>query len=117
ELSAMSRDLATLRAMIKATVPDRASSIAIHVGEWNFSADPGTLAEYAFTGFASVLDADLLGRILSAGADSLAWGSNNGPLSLLYGDVIAAGDGTPPKAYKQDTPMPLYEGIAMFTGQ
>ena len=61
----MTRDLATLRAMINATVPSRASAIAIHVGEWNFSADPGTLGQYAYTGFASVLDADLLGLILS----------------------------------------------------
>jgi hypothetical protein len=116
-LPVLSRDLATLRAMIAAAEPSRASDIAIHVGEWNFSADPGTLAQYAFTGFASVLDADILGRILTAGGDSLAWGSKNGPMSLLYGDVLASSGGNPPKGYKQDTPMPLYEGIAMFTGQ
>ena len=116
-LPALSADLTTLRAMIKATVPDRASEIAIHIGEWNFSADPGTLARYAFTGFASVLDADILGRILTSGADSLAWGSQNGPMSLIYGDVFAAGGGNPPKAYKQNSPMPLYEAIGMFTGQ
>jgi hypothetical protein len=117
ELPAMSQDLSTLRSMIKAAVPGRASSIAIHVGEWNFSADPGTLAQYAFTGFASVLDADLLGRILSAGADSLAWGSKNGPLSLLYGDTSGPGGASAPSGYKSDTPMPLYEAIGMFTGQ
>ena len=44
ELSAMSRDLATLRAMINGAVPNRASAIAIHVGEWNFSADPAPSA-------------------------------------------------------------------------
>jgi hypothetical protein len=87
EPSAMSQDLATLRTMIKTTVPDRASAIALHVGEWNFSADPDTLATYAFTGFASALDADLLGRILAAGADGLAWGSKNATLSLIYGAV------------------------------
>jgi hypothetical protein len=116
ELPAMSNDLATLRAMIKATVPGRASAIAIHVGEWNFSADPGTLAEYAFTGFASTLDADLLGRILAAGADSLAWGSKNSALSLLYGAVYP-GDSKAPAGYTSDTPMPLYEALGMFTGQ
>jgi hypothetical protein len=115
ELPAMSQDLATLRAMIKTTVPDRASAIAIHVGEWNFSADPGTLAQYAFTGFASVLDADLLGRILAAGDDGLAWGSKNSLLSLLYGAVYP-GDPTNPQ-YHSDSPMPLYEAIGMFTGQ
>ena len=115
ELPAMTQDLSTLRSMIKKTVPGRASSIPIHVGEWNFSADPGTLAQYAFTGFASVLDADLLGRILSAGADSLAWGSKNGPMSLLYGDSASAGGA--PGGYESDTPMPLYQAIGMFTGQ
>jgi hypothetical protein len=97
-------------------VPDRASAIAIHVGEWNFSADPDTLAEYAFSGFASVLDADLLGRILAAGADGLAWGSKNATLSLLYGAVYP-GDATAPAGYTPDTPMPLYQAIGMFTGQ
>jgi Glycosyl hydrolases family 39 len=116
EPSAMSQDLATLRTMIKTTVPDRASAIAIHVGEWNFSADPATLATYAFTGFASALDADLLGRILAAGADGLAWGSKNATLSLLYGAVYP-GDATAPAGYKPDTPMPLYQATAMFTGQ
>ena len=38
-------------------------------------------------------------------------------MSLLYGDVLAAGGTKPPAGYEQDTPMPLYEGISMFTGQ
>jgi hypothetical protein len=117
ELPAMSQDLSTLRAMIKATVPGRASAIAIHVGEWNFSADPDTLAKYAFTGFASVLDADLLGRVLAAGADSLAWGSKNAMLSLLYGAVYPGDSTGAPAGYTSDSPMPLYEAISMFTGQ
>jgi hypothetical protein len=116
ELPAMSNDLATLRTMIETADPGRASDIAIHVGEWNFSADPGTLAQFAYTGFASVLDADLLGRILAGGADSLAWGSKNGPMSLIFGDALAQGGHAPPQ-YKEDTPMPLYEAIGMFTGQ
>jgi Glycosyl hydrolases family 39 len=117
ELPAMSRDLSTLQAMIKATVPSRASAIAVHVGEWNFSADPGTLGQYAYTGFASVLDADLLGRMLAAGADALAWGTKNGPMSLLYGAVYAASGPSAPAPYASDTAMPLYEAISMFTGQ
>ncbi len=114
-LSGLSQDLSTLQAMIKSAQPSRASSIAIHVGEWNFSADPSTLAQYAYTGFAGVLDADILGRILTAGADSLAWGSKNGPMSLLSGDY-SPGSG-PPAGYQSDSPLPLYEGISMFTGQ
>ena len=111
ELPQMSADLATLRGMIQAAAPGRASAIGIHVGEWNFSADPVTLGQFAYTGFASMLDADLLGRILAAGADGLAWGSKNGPMSLVYGDGTGA-----PAGYTSDTPMPLYEAIGMFTG-
>ncbi len=111
ELPQLSADLATLRGMINAAVPGRAASIGIHVGEWNFSADPVTLGQFAYTGFASMLDADLLGRILAGGADSLAWGSKNGPMSLVYGDGTGA-----PAGYISDTPMPLYEAIGMFTG-
>jgi hypothetical protein len=113
EVAGLSGDLTRLRTMIKTTVPARAAQIAIHIGEWNFSADPNTLAQFAFTGFASVLDADILGQILSAGASSLAWGSKNGPQSLIYGDY----HGKPVPGYKQDSPMPLYEAIGMFTGQ
>lgn len=112
EVAGLSKDLATLHAMIKAAAPDRAAQIAVHVGEWNFSADPATLARFAFTGFASVLDADILGQILTSGADSLAWGSKNGPQSLIYGDYRTLVPG-----YKEDSPMPLYEAIGMFTGQ
>ena len=111
ELPQMSTDLATLRNMINHAAPGRASNIGIHVGEWNFSADPVTLGQFAYSGFASVLDADLLGRILAGGADSLAWGSKNGPMSLVYGDGTGA-----PAGYTSDTPMPLYEAIGMFTG-
>jgi hypothetical protein len=107
----MSADLTTLRGMIQAAAPGRASDIGIHVGEWNFSADPVTLGQFAYTGFASMLDADLLGRILAAGADGLAWGSKKGPMSLVYGDGTGA-----PAGYASDTPMPLYEAIGMFTG-
>ena len=112
ELPQLSADLSTLRGVISAAVPGRAASIGIHVGEWNFSADPVTLRQFAYTGFASMLDADLLGRILAGGADSLAWGSKNGPMSLVYGDGHGA-----PAGYTSDTPMPLYEAIGMFTGE
>ena len=111
ELPQMSADLTTLHSMINAAVPGRTASIGIHVGEWNFSADPVTLRQFAYTRFASMLDADLLGRMLAGGADSLAWGSKNGPMSLVYGDGTGA-----PAGYTSDTPMPLYEAIGMFTG-
>jgi hypothetical protein len=112
ELPQMSADLSTLRTMIDQAEPSRASSIGIQVGEWNISADSGTLAQFAYSGFASVFDADMIGRILAGGADSLAWGSKNGPMSIVYGDGTGA-----PAGYTPDTPMPLYEAIGMFTGE
>jgi hypothetical protein len=112
EVRGLSGELTTLRGMIKATVPTRAAKIAIHVGEWNFSSDPTTLAQFAFTGFASVLDADILGQILANGADSLSFSSKNGPSSLIYGDYKNRAPG-----YREDSPLPLYEAIGMFTGQ
>jgi hypothetical protein len=114
-LSQLSADMATLRTMIHTAAPTRASSIGIHVGEWNISANNGALNEFAYTGIASAFDADLLGRILAGGGDSLAWGSKNGPMSLLYGDTTSGPPG--PSAYKPDMPMPLYEAIGMFTGE
>jgi Glycosyl hydrolases family 39 len=112
DLSAMSADLSTLRTMIDTEVPNRASSIGIHVGEWNISTDPQTQAAFAYSGFASMFDADMLGRMLTAGADSLVWGSKNGPMSVVYGDGTGA-----PAGYTPDTPMPIYEALGMFTGE
>ena len=112
DLTAMSADLQTLRTMIDSAVPSRASDIGIHVGEWNISADSRTLGAFAYTGFASMFDADMLGRMLEGGADSLVWGSKNGPMSIVYGDGTGA-----PAGYTPDTPMPMYEGLGMFTGE
>ena len=111
-LTQLSADLATLRTMIKTAAPTRTSSIGIHVGEWNISANTQSLDQFAYTGIASAFDADLLGRILAGGGDSLAWGSKNGPMSVLYGDGQSG-----PAGYNPDTPMPLYEAIGMFTGE
>jgi hypothetical protein len=55
----------------------------IHVGEWNISYDAATLNAFAYSGFASTWDADVLGRILSAGADSLTFGTKVNALSVL----------------------------------
>jgi hypothetical protein len=110
KLATMSSDLARLRSLISATVPSRAASIAIHVGEWNIAWDTEPVQ---FTGFASMWDADLLGRILSGGADGMSFGTKSGGLGLLFhhGAGVA-----PPAGYPDDSPMPLYEAIAMFTG-
>jgi hypothetical protein len=109
-LPAMSSDLSSLRSLINSTVPSRAASIAIHVGEWNIAWDTEPVQ---FTGFAAMWDADLLGRILAGGADSMAFGTKSGGLGVLYDP----GTGTPQPGYSNDSPMPLYEAIGMFTGE
>lgn len=103
--------LRRLRVLIDRLVPRRATSIGIHVGEWNISFVPPIISRYAYSGFASAWDADTLGRILAAGADSLSFATKNGGLGVVFGDSHR-----PPAGYAQDTPMPLYEAIGMFTG-
>jgi hypothetical protein len=103
--------LRRLRALIDRLVPRRAASIGIHVGEWNISYVPPIISRYAYSGFASAWDADTLGRILAAGADSLSFATKNGGLGVVFGDSHR-----PPAGYAQDTPMPLYEATGMFTG-
>lgn len=114
KLSDISYRIGQARALIQATVPGRASGIAIHVGEWNVSYDAATLNEFAYSGFASAWDADVLGRILSAGADSLTFGTKVNVLGVL----ASPGPGqTLPAGYSADTPMPMYEALGMFTGE
>jgi hypothetical protein len=103
--------LRRLRILIDRLVPRRAASIGIHVGEWNISYVPPIISRYAYSGFASAWDADTLGRILAAGADSLSFATKNGGLGVVFGDSHR-----PPAGYAQDTPMPLYEATGMFTG-
>jgi hypothetical protein len=107
----LSTRLSQARTLINTYASSRSSAIAIHVGEWNISYVYSVSKEYAFSGVASVIDADYLGRILAAGADSLPWATRNDPLSIIYGD------GTAPPGYSYDTPMPMYEAIGMFTGE
>jgi hypothetical protein len=105
-LADLSAELSGTRSLIDATVPARAARIAIYVDGWNIADGP---APVQFTGFAATWDADLLGRVLAAGAISLASGAQGG---LLY-------DGQPqaPRAYQVGSPTPLYEAIGMFTGE
>jgi hypothetical protein len=114
KLSDISYRIGQARALIESVVPGRASGIAIHVGEWNISYDAATLNDFAYSGFASAWDADVLGRILSAGADSLAFGTKVNALGVL----ASPGSGQAlPTGYSADTPMPMYEALGMFTGE
>ncbi|GAA5186189.1 hypothetical protein GCM10023322_31890 [Rugosimonospora acidiphila] len=107
ELNNLSTYLTSMRTLINTVVPSRASQIAIHVGEWNIST---ALMADDFAGFASVWDAAALGRILAAGDDSMMYATKNGGLGLVADGLnMAAG-------YSEDTPMPSYEAMSMFTG-
>jgi Ricin-type beta-trefoil lectin domain len=103
-LSTLSKELSDAKSAIKAVVPARAADIAIYVGGWDITSGTDPVR---FTMFAAMWDADLLGRMLAAGAGSLASGAG-----LLY-----AGGGGAPRAYQAGGPTPLYEAIAMFTGE
>jgi hypothetical protein len=105
-LTGLSSELRTTRSLINTTVPARAAHIAIDVDGWNIADGP---APVQFTGFAAMWDADLLGRVLAAGATSLAAGARGG---LLYGGQTEA-----PRAYQVGSPTPLYAAIGMFTGE
>jgi hypothetical protein len=110
-LPVISGYLTTARALINQMVPDRASQIGIQVGEWNISyrEDP-----IGYTGFAAMWQADVIGRILSAGAVTRVWGTKTASMSIIYYKVHAVE--MPPAGFVQDTPMPLYEAISMYTG-
>jgi hypothetical protein len=103
-LPTLSTDLTDLRTMINNTL---GTQVPIHVGEWNLSYENDSLD---CTEFASAYDADLLGRILAAGDVSQAFGTKDGGLGALY-DTSGGGC-----SFSEDTPMPLYEAISMFTG-
>jgi Ricin-type beta-trefoil lectin domain len=105
-LADLSGELSGTQSLIDATVPARAARIAIYVDGWNITDGPSPVQ---FTGFAATWDADLLGRVLAAGAISLASGAQGG---LLYDGQTQA-----PRAYQVGSPTPLYEAIGMFTGE
>lgn len=103
ELATVSGQIGAARSVIAGAAPARAGRIALYVGPWNITSAPSRLR---FTSFAALWDAELLGRILLAGAGSLADGAG-----LVYD-----GDGTAPRAYQAGSPTPQYAAIAMFTG-
>jgi Ricin-type beta-trefoil lectin domain len=105
-LADLSAELSEARSLIDAAVPARAANIAIYVDGWNIAAGP---APIQLTAFAATWDADLLGRVLAAGATSLASGAQGG---LLYDGQTQA-----PRAYQVGSPTPLYAAIGMFTGE
>ena len=101
-------DLSHLRSIVGAQIPG--AQIPIFVGEWNLNSAYNALA---YTGFAAAWDADVLGRILTAGAVGEAFGTHSGSMSVLYNSDT--GDFAP-SGFAKDEPMPIYEALSMFTG-
>jgi hypothetical protein len=110
-LPVISGYLTSARALINTMVPARAAQIGLQVGEWNISYREDLIG---YTGFAAMWDADVLGRILSGGAASRVWGTKTSSMSIIYNKVHSTE--TPPAGFVEDTPMPLYEALSMYTG-
>lgn len=94
-----------VRNMLLTTVPWRASTIDIQLGEWYVNDMPGDTNIYQ--SFGTVWTASVLGHILRAGGLSYPYGTKN---NFLFGDPNTLHGTT------LDDPMPAYQGYAMFTG-
>lgn len=94
-----------IRNMLLTTVPTRASSIPISIGEWYLNYAPGDTNIYK--NINSVWTASVLGHIINAGGLSYPYGTKDNFLfsanNLTYGTSL-------------DDPMPAYLGYGMFTG-
>jgi hypothetical protein len=106
-LPALTTDLSSARALIDEAVRGGTGRVAIRVDGWDIASDAS--APVRFTPLAATWDADVLGRILTGGAASLANGAS--------GRLVYDGSGTAPRAYQAGGPTPLYEAIGMFTGE
>jgi hypothetical protein len=106
------------RQMINATVPGRASSIGIQVGEYNWSWRTGD----GYTGYngddrfyqavATVWGASVAGHIAKAGGRGHQYSDQNGALGITFeknADATHFGQ-------TLNDPMPIYYGIQMFSG-
>ncbi|HEY8998944.1 MAG TPA: ricin-type beta-trefoil lectin domain protein [Candidatus Saccharimonadales bacterium] len=121
--------LKQLRQMINTTDPSRASQIQMQVGEYNMSYvfNDGYSGGWAGSGNDSrmlepintVWSASTLGSILAGGGRGMQYGDSNGGLSLTFdgslNSVAASHYGL--SSIATSSPMPIYHGIGMFTGE
>lgn len=106
------KDLTSLQAVIKATVPARASQITVQVGEWELNWGGGA---QDYLNFHSVWAATVLGNILKAGGYSLFYADKG---NLLYNSSHTFTDSTGRTfTVSQDDTNAAYHGIGMFTGE
>ncbi|WP_266168796.1 GH39 family glycosyl hydrolase [Dyella subtropica] len=111
-------EVTQIRQMINATVPDRASSIDIQVGEYNWSwrsgdGYPGWNGDDRFyQGVATVWAASVAGHIMRAGGRGHQYSDQNGALGITFEKLSDATH----FGQQIDDPMPIYHGLRMFSG-
>ncbi len=117
ETAKYGQDIGQAQGLIRQYAPGR--TMTVQVGEWNLSWASKTCSSTTnvpvtefYQGFNIVWSASVLGHILSAGGLSLPFASKNGALGALFEEADSSYPGS-----GNDTPMPLYHGLGMFTGE
>ncbi|MEI2456152.1 hypothetical protein [Lysobacter firmicutimachus] len=104
--------IAWLRQEIDASFGDRASGIAIQVGEFNYNSwYDGSWRDAFYTSRNLVHTASVIGHVLNAGGSAYQYADNNGPLGLIT-------DGTDrnDQPQGQHVRLPAYWGLSVWTG-
>ncbi|MCO6006602.1 hypothetical protein NE236_16575 [Actinoallomurus purpureus] len=119
-------DITRLRGMIQTTVPSRASSIGIEVGEmnsdWSVHTAPSSCGNTGteplqYRNAAVWWAASAFGHVVNAGGTGMAYADKNGALGLLYDQVNADRPSYAQNGAGLDERMPIYSGLGFFTGQ
>jgi Glycosyl hydrolases family 39 len=105
-------DVARLRRVIEATVPDRALDIEIQVGEWSLNWGGNAQVD---TNFNAVWTADVLGNILENGGRSIYFATKGN--AIKWADGWAVDDAGHRVFMRLDDPRAAYHGYGMFTGE
>ncbi|MEV0399873.1 hypothetical protein [Actinoallomurus sp. NPDC050550] len=119
-------DITRLRGMIQATVPSRASSIGVEVGEmnsdWSVHTAPSSCGNIGtepvqYRNAAIWWAASAFGHVVDAGGTGMAFADKNGDLGLLYDRANADRPSYAQNGAGLDERMPIYSGMGFFTGQ
>ncbi len=97
------------RELLREFAPERADSVPIQVGEWNYESEPAPGDPRAYSGFTTVWGASVVGHILQEGGLTISSAAKAGTLGLLFMDTEFGG--------VANQPTPLYHGVGMFTGE
>lgn len=118
-----------IRTMIQNTVPSRAASIGIQVGElntdWSTDNNPPSLSgcgnigtePVQYRNVATVIIASYYLHLVDAGATGLTYGDKNGALGIVYDQPNASRPAYAQNGAGLDERMPAYQGEGFFTGE